>query len=97
MLKSGLALSLLLLVSWPVHADGGPEQAATARGPTPGQLKRQLHAQDAEVARLQQEVGQQEARSREAGHRLEEQDLRIEALRRQLDALMRSRQAGQQP
>ncbi|WP_198506815.1 hypothetical protein [Dyella ginsengisoli] len=40
----------------------------------------------AEVAKLQREVAEQEARSRQASQRLREQDQALERLRRQLKA-----------
>ncbi len=57
-------------------------------------LKKQLRRHDAEVARLQRQVSEQEARSREADRRLRQRDQAIEALRRQLQAAQASASGG---
>lgn len=91
------ALPLLLCAALASMADGAPEQAAAARAPAHARLKQQLRAQDAEVARLQQEVRQQELHSRQASEQLQGQDQEIARLRRQLEALGGRRQPGDGP
>ena len=95
MRQTWLLLPLLLLGAPTARADGGPEQAAVAGASVPARarLQQQLHAHDAEVARLEQQVAAQESHSRRASERLGEQDREIARLQRQLEAL-RSRQAA---
>lgn len=93
MRKAALAL-LLLWAAGAVHADGAPEQAA--RAPAHAPIKQRLRAHGAEVAKLEQAVSRQEAQTREAGRRLQQQDREIEQLRRQIEQLSPARSAGRQ-
>jgi post-segregation antitoxin (ccd killing protein) len=96
MRKACLLLPLLLFATSAVLADGGPEQAATAAASVsaPRQLGQRLRRHDAEVARLQEQVIEQESHSRRAADRLDEQDRQIATLQRQLEALSGRPQGG---
>ena len=95
-MRKACLLPLLMFATSPVFADGGPEQAAVAAAsiPAPAQLRQQLRKHDAEVARLQQQVVEQESHSRQAADRLDEQDRQIAALQRQLEAISGRPQGG---
>lgn len=97
MRNARLLLPLLLwFATGAVLADGGPEQAAVAVGSTPStrQLGQQMREHQAEVARLQRQVTDQESHSRQAADRLDEQDRQIATLQRQLEALSARQQGG---
>ena len=96
MQKTGFLLPLLLLVTVPAMADGGPEQAAVAAAPAGphARIRQQLRAHGAEVDRLQQQVSAQESDSAQAAQRLEERDRQIAQLMQQLKALDGARRSG---
>lgn len=91
-----LLLPLLLWVSLPALADGGPEQAAVAipQASASRQIGQQLQQHGAKVQQLQRQVSAQEEASQQAAQRLQLQDRRIAELTAQLQALERTRQAG---
>jgi septal ring factor EnvC (AmiA/AmiB activator) len=95
-MRKACLLPLLMFATSSVLADGGPEQAAVAAAsiPAPAQLRQQLRKHDAEVARLQQQVVEQESHSRQAADRLDEQDRQIATLQRQLEAISGRPQGG---
>lgn len=96
MQRTWVLLPLLLLVTIPAMADGGPEQAAVAAAPggLHARAQQQLRAHGTEVDRLQQQVSTQESHSLQAAQRLEEQDRQIAQLMEQLKAVDRARQGG---
>ncbi len=79
-------LAWMLAVSAMVAAPGWAAAAGQgAKAPQGGDRK--LSSKSAEVARLQENVPAEEAKSREADHKMEEQDRAIADLRRQLEQL----------
>ena len=70
-------------------ADGGQEVHAPPAG-----AGQRVASKSAEVARLEQDVAAEEARSHEADRKMEEQDRAIADLRRQLEQLKGSRAAS---
>lgn len=64
-----------------------PAKARQANAADPAVVHRKLQHTTAEVNRLQHDVTEQEARSRQADQRLHEQDQALAELRRQLQAV----------
>ncbi len=82
-----LAVSAMVAApGWTVAAEQGAK--APHGGPGPN-----LSSKNAEVVRLQRDVTSEEAKSREADRKMEEQDRAIADLRRQLEELKGSRAA----
>jgi septal ring factor EnvC (AmiA/AmiB activator) len=90
-----LVLAGALLVSAVVLADPPPSTPSTASTQKAVAGVNQRVAQhEAEVAHLQQDVGQQESATQQAAERLQQQDRTIEELKRELKA---AQDASQKP
>jgi peptidoglycan hydrolase CwlO-like protein len=82
-----LVLAGALLVSTVVLADPPSSASGTeTTQKTVTSVNRRVVQHEAEVAHLQQDVGQQESASQQAAERLQQQDRTIEQLKRELKA-----------
>jgi septal ring factor EnvC (AmiA/AmiB activator) len=88
-----LVLAGVLFVSTVVLAD--PPSSSTSTPPkTVTSVNQRVAQNQAEVAHLQHDVGQQESASQQAAERLQQQDRTIEELKRELKA---TQDASQKP
>jgi peptidoglycan hydrolase CwlO-like protein len=82
-----LVLAGALLISTVVLADPPSSVSGTeTTQKTVTSVNRRVTQHEAEVAHLQQDVGQQESASQQAAERLQQQDRTIEQLKRELKA-----------
>lgn len=85
------ALVACCLIAAVAVAGESPTQQAAARK---AEVDRKVDQQDAQVHKLQQDVAAEEAKSRAAQQRGQQQDQAIEDLRRQLKAAQASQSGG---
>ena len=90
-----LVLAGVLLVSTVVLADPPPSTSGTqTTHKAVAGVNQRVAQHEAEVAHLQQDVGQQESASQQAAEHLQQQDRTIEELKRELKA---AQDASQKP
>jgi septal ring factor EnvC (AmiA/AmiB activator) len=89
-----LALAGALLVSAIVLADPPPSTSGTPTQKAVTSVNQRVVQHEAEVAHLQQDLGQQESASQQAAEHLQQQDRTIEELKRELKA---AQDASQKP
>jgi septal ring factor EnvC (AmiA/AmiB activator) len=89
-----LALAGALLVSAIVLADPPTSTSSTPTQKAVTSVNQRVVQHEAEVAHLQQDLGQQESASQQAAEHLQQQDRTIEELKRELKA---AQDASQKP